>query len=76
MCDETSAGIEKNLEEDDDKHGGGPETDRKKERPEKFAKLYGSDHNPMPIKTTAWAYNKPTSEYIAILQQTPTRKAM
>lgn len=43
MCDETSKEIKKELKQDDKEHGGGPETDREKDRRDKFAKLYGSD---------------------------------
>lgn len=46
MCDESSEEIKDELEQVDDEHGGGPETDREKERREKFAKLHGKDHNP------------------------------
>jgi len=45
MCDETSEEIKEELEEVDKEHGGGPETDREKERREKYAKLHGSDRD-------------------------------
>ena len=43
MCDETSKEIKEELKQADKDHGGGPETDREKDRRDKFAKLYGSD---------------------------------